>query len=167
MLILAENRNRRCPVNVPLLKRLARRAVELEYEASAFWLSELHVTLVDDASIATVNEQFLHHRGPTDVISFLYPSENKDALPLGELIISSERARAQGKEWGNDVSTELALYVVHGILHLSGYDDATREEKARMRAREKELLSELSRELSVASLRAQPKKRGARQKRRR
>jgi probable rRNA maturation factor len=113
----------------------------------ARFLNALEISLVDDAAIARVNEEFLGHAGATDVISFLYESERR-----GELIISTERAAAQSKEWGNTVAREIALYVVHGILHLNGYTDTTAPQKKRMRRREKELMSLLAQEFDLEKI---------------
>jgi probable rRNA maturation factor len=113
----------------------------------ARFLNALEISLVDDAAIARVNEEFLGHAGATDVISFLYESDRR-----GELIISTERAAAQSKEWGNTVAREIALYVVHGILHLNGYTDTTAPQKKRMRRREKELMSLLAQEFDLEKI---------------
>lgn len=138
------NRNRAMRVDISLLERVAGRAVELEKELV---LNALEISLVDDVAIARVNEEFLGHEGATDVISFLYESERR-----GELIISTERAAAQAREWGNTVAREIALYIVHGILHLNGYTDATAPQKKRMRRREKELMSLLAQEFDLEKI---------------
>ena len=81
--------------------------------------AKISLAFVDDATSARVNRQFLDHEGPTDVITF--PLGLK---PLqGELVIGAEVAIQVAAERGHDVQHELALYVIHGILHLCGYDD--------------------------------------------
>jgi len=142
--ILAANLNRKLSVDVALLERIARRAVERE---EGLELGSLEISLVDDAAITRVNEQFLGHAGATDVISFFYGGDAK-----GELIVSTERAAAQSKQWGSTTAREVALYVVHGILHLKGYRDATASQKKRMRRREKEVMSQLAREFDLEKI---------------
>jgi probable rRNA maturation factor len=143
MTIHLANQNRAMPVDTALLRRVTRRAMALEN----LNLSSLEIALVDDAAIARVNGEFLGHVGATDVISFLYDGESR-----GELIISTERAAAQARGWGSTTALEIALYVVHGVLHLHGYKDATASQKRRMRRREKELMSQLARDFDLEKI---------------
>ena len=114
----------------------------------------VYVTVTDDAGIRKINAQ---HRGidkATDCLSFpmteLKPGqpvvqdlENTDfetgKIFLGDVIISFERARAQGEEFGHGLVRELCYLTVHSALHLLGYDHV--EEKAQMRAAEEEILN--------------------------
>ncbi len=100
---------------------------------------ELTLVLTDDAGISRVNREALGHAGPTDVISFRYdpvPGEQPDAL-TAELVINVERAWAEGQRRRNwTPSRELSLYMAHGCNHLTGWDDATPRDAARMRRRE-------------------------------
>jgi probable rRNA maturation factor len=92
------------------------------------------VALSDDAHLQTLNRQFLEIDAPTDVLSF--PSGETDpdneALYLGDVIISIERARAQAAAGGHALEDELRLLTVHGTLHLLGHDHAEEDEKAAM-----------------------------------
>lgn len=103
------------------------------------------VALVDDAHIAEVNAQFLKHEGATDVITFdLRDEGNVDALTVdGEIVISAETAAREAAARGHDVEKELALYAVHGVLHLLGHDDAEEAEAAAMHRIEDEILASL------------------------
>ena len=122
--------------------------------------ARISIALVDDAEIHRINRQFLGHDYPTDVVSFrLDDLENSDvtidamspasseasndsALPLeGELIVSTETAIREAGAQGWSPTAELLLYVVHGLLHLCGYDDLTDEARPVMRSRERELLA--------------------------
>ena len=111
---------------------------------------EISIALVDDATIHDVNRQFLNHDYPTDVISFHFDSETSESPALstasvatvpsaidGEVVISGQTARRSAEETSNDPRQELALYLVHGLLHLCGYDDQTPEDRRQMRDREK------------------------------
>jgi probable rRNA maturation factor len=90
-----------------------------------------------------LNKRYLEHDEPTDVLSF--PLSEPGARRLaGEVVISADVARRQAEGRGHDVQAELALYVIHGLLHLCGYDDQTPAAAARMRERERHYLSRLS-----------------------
>lgn len=102
------------------------------------------IALVDGPSIHALNRSHLGHDWPTDVISFPL-SEPDEPVLAGELIVSAEMAATTAAEIGVDPRDELALYIVHGLLHLCGYDDLSDTEAARMRRREGELLAALGR----------------------
>jgi len=102
--------------------------------------------LVDDATIAKLNEQYHATPGPTDILSFDYGEGQ------GELIISVECAVRQAKRFRVTPSRELARYVVHGILHLHGYDDRAPEDRRRMRAAERRLISQACRDFEITGL---------------
>jgi probable rRNA maturation factor len=105
---------------------------------------EVSIALVDDAAIAELNARYLEHEGPTDVLAFPMgndaPPESVGAAVLGDVVISAERAVAYCRDHGGDPLDELALYLVHGLLHLLGYDDLTESDCARMHERQDELL---------------------------
>jgi probable rRNA maturation factor len=94
---------------------------------------EVVVALVDDATIAELHLRFLGEEGPTDVLSF----------PQGEIVVSAETALREARERGIPPLHELLLYVVHGALHLKGYDDRRSEERRRMRREERRVLERL------------------------
>ena len=133
--VLTRNRQRRWPVQRSLLRAIAHRILaRLDSR-----LETVGIILVNDAQIAGYNEQFHHTDGPTDVLSFDYGDG------AAELIISVERAAEQARQFHSTPSRELALYVVHGLLHLHGYDDLTPGPRRRMRAAERRLLKRLAR----------------------
>jgi probable rRNA maturation factor len=100
--------------------------------------SELAVVVTDDEVLHELNRRHRDVDAPTDVLAF--PDETHGpfvgapGLPryLGDVIISFPRAEAQAAEAGHDVQIELQLLVVHGVLHLLGYDDLEEEQRARM-----------------------------------
>lgn len=110
---------------------LARRVLEREGVAA----SDLSIVLVDNAAIHALNRQHLGHDWPTDVISFALSEPDEPELS-GELIVSAEMALEAAQEVGIDPRDELALYIVHGLLHLRGFDDLNEADAARMRERE-------------------------------
>ena len=131
MTVEVRNRQRAHRVNVSRLKKLA--------SALGSNLDALSIVLVNDAEMARLNRQFHHTPGTTDILTFDYGEGQ------GELIISTQRAVAQARRFHTTPAHELALYVVHGVLHLRGYDDRTPHQRARMRAAERRLLNRISR----------------------
>ena len=97
------------------------------------------IALVDDAMIEEVNRFHLGHDWPTDVVTFRL-SDSDDPVLSAELVISAQMARLTALIAGIEVEAELALYVVHGLLHLCGYDDSTAKGAAEMRRQEAEAL---------------------------
>jgi probable rRNA maturation factor len=97
--------------------------------------AQISVALVDNATIRRINHEHLAHDWPTDVISFMLSSPGEPEL-VGELIVSTEMAAATAAEVNAEPAAELALYVVHGLLHLCGHDDLTEPDVLEMRARE-------------------------------
>src|SRR6185369_7384171 len=104
---------------------------------------EISLAFVDSVTIHRLNKRYLDHDEPTDVLSFPLSEPNSKKL-TGELVIGVEVALEQAKERGHEVDAELALYVVHGLLHLCGYDDKSTASEKEMRARERHYLHELS-----------------------
>lgn len=117
---------------------LVRRTLRLEGRMVA----SISIALVDDASIHEINRQYLGHDWPTDVITFPLSSPDDPELSA-ELVVSAEMARKTAEAAGGDPWAELALYLVHGLLHLCGQDDQTDEQRAAMRRREAEVLAAL------------------------
>ncbi len=104
--------------------------------------AKISLAFVDDATIAGLNKRFLDHDGPTDVITF--PLSGSGAKKLeGEVVIGVEVAEREASERGHPVNTELCLYVIHGCLHLCGYDDRDAKSAAEMRRKEREYLKRL------------------------
>ncbi len=135
---------------VPDLRRLGRLA-RMVLAAEGAGRGEVGVALTDDAGIATWNEQYLGHAGPTDVISFGMQEQAAGrpapVLPaeasryIGDVAISLERAREQAAAYGHGWTREVELLLIHGLLHLLGYDDGTEPARQRMHARQEQLLA--------------------------
>jgi probable rRNA maturation factor len=95
---------------------------------------EISLAFVDNPTIHGINKRFLEHDEPTDVITFPYSSGK---VLVGELVIGVEVALEQARVGGHEVDAELALYVIHGLLHLVGYDDKDGHDRKQMRVRER------------------------------
>lgn len=111
---------------------------------------QITLVITDDQGIRELNRDFLGRDAPTDVLAFAAQEETEPFVVapeggnyLGDVIISYPRAAAQASDLGHPVEQELNLLVVHGVLHLLGYDHATEEEKAVMWARQEEILAHL------------------------
>jgi probable rRNA maturation factor len=109
--------------------------------------TDLTIVITTNAQLQELNRQYLGIDSPTDVLSF--PSGEVDpeseALYLGDILISYPRALAQAGAAGHPVQAELQLLVVHGALHLLGFDHAEEVEKARMWKAQEEILKQLDR----------------------
>ena len=145
-------------INPPSLRALLRNAVKTALAAEGMDdPCEINILLTDDEGIHEVNLEMRDIDRPTDVLSFpmfdLVPGEHPDEMdadpatgriPLGDMCISVERARAQAQEYGHSFEREICYLAVHSVLHLLGYDHLDEGEmKRQMRAREEEIMSEL------------------------
>ncbi len=98
---------------------------------------DFSVVLVSDRKISQLNKKYRGKRGPTDVLSFEAGQDDY----LGDIIISVETAKRQAEELGHCLERELKILMIHGFLHLLGYDHET--DRGEMRAIEKELWKRL------------------------
>jgi len=110
--------------------------------------SEISVSLVDDSAMARLNEQHRGTAGPTDVLSFSLlegsHAEHRGAL-LGDVVIDLEAAGRQAREIGHGLDAELLRLLIHGTLHLLGYDHEREDDARVMEERESRLWAVLSR----------------------
>ena len=121
------------------IERIVRRALAVEGVARA----RIGVVLVDDRRIAALHERWLGVPGPTDVITFdLAAGLGGEDGPtvVGDIVVSTETARAAARLVGWTPRRELAYLIVHGVLHLTGYDDRTPADRRAMRARERAVM---------------------------
>jgi probable rRNA maturation factor len=125
------------PINTSLVT-MAARAAALQ---QGFDRGELGVRITDDATIRQINAKHLDHDFETDVISFGYTASG--SMIEGELVASVDTARARSSELGWSIDHELALYVVHGVLHIAGLDDQDATDRAEMRRCETEVMTTL------------------------
>ena len=103
--------------------------------------AELSVVLTDDVTIQQLNRDYRGLDTPTDVLSFAQQeADSPNAAVLGDLIISLQTAQRQADERGHSLATEVRILLVHGLLHLLGYDHQTDAERAEMASAEQALL---------------------------
>lgn len=104
-------------------------------------LAAVDLAVVGEDEIAQFNRDYLRRAGATDVLSFDLSDENSTGVSA-QLIVCGDVAAKQGPLHGQRPQRELTLYVVHGLLHLMGYEDSTVRGAARMHAREEEILDQ-------------------------
>src|SRR5438477_4848848 len=92
------------------------------------------VWLISDRRMSRLHRQFLGQMGPTDVLTFQH----------GEIFISVETAKRHARAFGNSLTSELCLYIAHGLLHLHGFDDRTQSAARKMKALQKKILRNCS-----------------------
>lgn len=131
------------------LAELARFVISAEGKPEA---TEVSVSFVSDDEIAQLNEEYRGKVGPTDVLSFecdnlddgfaACPDVDADFYELGDIVIAPDVAQRQTLEFGTTFEGEVCLLMVHGLLHLCGYDHIEDAEAEAMEARERELLGQ-------------------------
>jgi probable rRNA maturation factor len=134
--VAVRNRQLKIPVNVARLQRFAAEAVQRclqlrkQKRTQLRELREVSVWLISDRRMASLHRQFLHRTGPTDVLTFQH----------GEIFISVETAQCHARVFGTSLTDELRLYIVHGLLHLHGFDDRRRADARKMERMQKQIL---------------------------
>ncbi len=133
------NRQKAFPIPLPWLRRIAKAALPAclaaskpREDAALATLEEVEVSYVSDAEIARVHGEFLDDPTPTDVITFHH----------GEILISAETAARQALDHGQTLEHELALYLIHGLLHLAGWHDEEETEAAEMAHTQESILQQ-------------------------
>jgi probable rRNA maturation factor len=140
--IMVRNLQRKISVNVAELEKFAGNAVQnslqlhQRHQTDLRKLSEVFIWLISDRRMALLHRKFLGQSGATDVLTFQH----------GEIFISVDMAQRHARAFGNSLIRELKLYIVHGLLHLHGFDDQTPVEAHKMKAAQERILSNRSRD---------------------
>jgi probable rRNA maturation factor len=135
--IAVRNLQRTAPVKVGDLERFAAKALRAclrlrkRESTNLTRLCEIFVWLVSDRRMASLHRRFLNQTGPTDVLTFQH----------GEIFISVATARRHARIFGNSLARELRLYILHGLLHLHGFDDRNRIDAREMERMQKRILT--------------------------
>jgi probable rRNA maturation factor len=130
------------PYEYPLDFARIKDAARTVLEGEGVRASRVTIAFVDNAHIHRLNKQFLRHDEPTDVLSFPYTEPGAKTLE-GEVVIGYDIAKEYASDRGHEWYVELLLYVIHGCLHLCGYDDSDADSEREMRAKEREYLKKL------------------------
>ena len=134
--INCENRNKKRRINLVKIEKIARKVLRTLKKTNA----EINIVFFSNQKIRAINRIFLGKDESTDVIAF--PSDERlgpRRAFLGDIAISSDKAFQNAAEYGTAFVEEAALYVIHGILRLTGYDDRTKKHSRIMRRKEDEL----------------------------
>ena len=135
--IHVRNLQRMVPVNTGALEKFAARAMRLcvkirrKERTELMRLEEIFVWLISDRRMSRLHRQFLSQTEPTDVLTFQH----------GEIFISVETAKQHARVFANSLMHELQLYIVHGLLHLHGFDDRTPAGARKMKRMQERILS--------------------------
>lgn len=164
--LVIDNRQRAARVNVVQVRRLAALLVGEVIGRERF---ELGICLLDGVEMARLNETFLRHAGSTDVITFDYGEGLRrpaapagsvagcramDARPVlaGEILVCMDEAIAQARRFRTSWQEELARYIIHGVLHLEGFDDRSAADRREMKREEDRLLRLVGRRFAISGL---------------
>jgi probable rRNA maturation factor len=134
--IFVRNLQRKIPVEVAALQNFAvnagRCALQLHKRKKTDLrrLRDIFVWLISDRRMAALHQKFMHQAGPTDVLTFQH----------GEIFISVDTAKRHARSFRNSLESELCLYVVHGLLHLNGFDDQTQSGARKMEKMQERIL---------------------------
>ena len=146
-------RSKKAPVKSDL-RRFVHRAAEVAgLPVMPEW--SCNILFVGDRRMAQMNMELLGHEGTTDVITFCYFEEDmpfEKAETMVELIVNPEAAAREGAKRPGGYCREVALYIVHGMLHAAGEDDLEEGPRRSMRAAEKRVMDQLSKEFSLEEL---------------
>ena len=138
-LITVSNRQRAVPVGVGALQQFGEAALSQCLATRSRGsdllreLRQIDVVLVSDKNIADIHRRFLDDATPTDVITFQH----------GEIVVSVETAKRHARKYRTAIEHELQLYLVHGLLHLHGYDDKTAKGAAEMKRLQERIVAKL------------------------
>lgn len=125
---------------LPIDAAQLRKAIETVLAGEGIQAAEISLAVIDDAAMHVLNHRYLNHDEPTDVLSFVL--EERPGYVEGEIIVSADTAATSARRFGWSAENELLLYVIHGALHLVGYDDLEPEAQAEMRRRERAYLGQ-------------------------
>ena len=140
--ISVRNLQRKISLNAAGLEKFAAKALRCclkrhkRKETELTRLQNVFVWLISDRRMSRLHGEFLGKSGPTDVLTFQH----------GEIFISVETAKRHARVFGNSLTRELELYILHGLLHLHEFDDRTRAQARKMRRTQEKILGECGRD---------------------
>jgi len=147
--LVFRNRQQVYPVDLRQLRRIARTLLVDLMAQSQF---ELCVHLVAALEMTRLNRDFLGHEGSTDVVTFNLAETSQHEFLYGEIFICLDDARAQARQFRTTWQSELVRYLLHGVLHLLGYEDSKIAARRKMKQKENSLLRDLARRFPLRKL---------------
>ena len=139
--IAVSNLNKKHRINERFVVEIARRVLKVLKKQN----TELEIIFLSDAVIKPVNEKYKHNNRATDVLSF-------DLGSCGQILISSDMALRNSRVFNTPLEKELVLYVIHGILHLFGYDDEKPKERLRMFRKQDSIMEILCAKINLSKV---------------
>lgn len=135
-LITIRNVQRSVLLSTPKLQRFVGIACKLVWQtkrpkSEIASLNRIHILIVSDRRMAALHKEFCGITGATDVLTFQH----------GEIVISADTAATQARMFHTNVTAEIQLYVLHGLLHLAGFDDATPSKRRQMHQLQRKLMT--------------------------
>jgi len=147
--LLVRNRQRTVRIDTRLWRRILEALLVELLRTGSF---ELEINITGAREMTRLNETFLRHRGSTDVLTFDYAEGPRKPALCGEIFVCADEARIQAARFRTSWQSELVRYVVHGVLHLNGYDDQRSASRGKMKREENRLLKELARRFDFGKL---------------
>lgn len=144
------NKNKKFKLNELFLKRLAFEALDI---VKGRGVGELEIVFLSDKAIKPLNNKYMGENRPTDVLSFNIDTDEFGKKGFfGELFISTDTALANSRVYGTRLENEIALYVIHGILHLFGYEDYTKKDRMEMSKKQDKVLETLCKRIDLSKV---------------
>jgi probable rRNA maturation factor len=147
------NRQRARRINLTYLRKITRALLDVLLPSGEY---DLAIHLIAKDEMIRLNETYVHHKGPTDVITFDYGHsqslEPGSPTPHSEIFVCVEVAIAQARRFGTSWQSEVVRYIIHGALHLQGFDDRRAAARRVMKQEESRVLRLISRKFNIARL---------------
>ena len=143
------NRQRKWPINVDLVHEIGTWVAETLFEHQS---AEISVQFLPSTRMAEVNQDFLEHEGATDVITFDLSEETMPEYLIGEILVCPEVASKQSVEFNTQWHEEAIRYVIHGLLHLKGFDDLEPEKRKVMKRHENNWMKKAAQRFNLDDL---------------
>ncbi len=147
--VSVHNRQRERTVDTRLLRLITKWLLSEALQVQTF---ELTIYIVGPEEMTHLNQTFLKHKGSTDVLAFDYSEKAEPTSVQGEIFVCAEEAVIQAGRFRTDWRNELVRYVVHGALHLIGYDDHSVVSRRRMKRVENQTLKQLAKRFDLMQL---------------
>ncbi len=152
--IISSNEQEKYEISEELIKKIESVIKECENEEEVFFDNEISITFTDNENIRQINNDYRQKDVETDVLSFpIYEKYELDEekniesdfiRPLGDIVISMEKADEQSKDFGHSFEREVCYLVCHSMFHLMGYDHIQEDEKKIMREKEEKVMDKLN-----------------------
>jgi probable rRNA maturation factor len=139
--LVVRNRQRARPLNTKFIREIVRTLLVEELSCDKF---EIGISIISEQAMTRMNEGYLRHKGSTDVITFDYLDESRPKCLAGEIFVCLDEALIQARRFRVTWQNELTRYVVHGVLHLNGFDDKKTSARRKMKHEENRLMRRLA-----------------------